>query len=140
VVACGTGAATAACSEDGRVWHSSWWQDPQGGHQLGVKALHAVYRTELRIEPPTLLTEAVLRHFGQSSIEDVLHLFTTRGVAPPSKGKVSSLSRVLLDLAHDGDPAAVRILQEHGIHLGDYALIAARMVGIEGEPFTLVLT
>jgi N-acetylglucosamine kinase-like BadF-type ATPase len=140
VVACGTGAATAARSEDGRVWHTSWWQDPQGSHQLGMKALHAVYRAELGIEPPTLLTEVVLGHFGLNSVEEVLYLFTARGGERPTNWKVSSLSRALLDLAHDGDLAAVRIVQEHGIHLGDYALAAARMVGIESAPFTLVLT
>ena len=26
---------------DGRYWHSSWWQEPQGAEQLGEKALRA---------------------------------------------------------------------------------------------------
>ncbi len=140
VVACGTGAATAASSAEGHVWHSSWWQDPQGGHQLGVKALHAVYRAELGIDPPTRLTEAVLRHFGQQSVEDVLHVFTSRSGERPPRSNISGLSRSLLDLAHDGDPTAFRIVQEHGEHLGDYALTAARMAGILDMAFTLVLT
>jgi N-acetylglucosamine kinase-like BadF-type ATPase len=61
-VACGTGAAIAARSPAGRVWHTSWWQEPQGAHQLGVRALRAVYRADLGIGPPTTLTAAVLRH------------------------------------------------------------------------------
>src|SRR5687768_5078672 len=51
VVVCGTGTATAARSAQGRRWHSSWWQDAQGAHHLGSKALTAVYRAELGIDP-----------------------------------------------------------------------------------------
>jgi N-acetylglucosamine kinase-like BadF-type ATPase len=142
VVVCGTGAATAARGADGTVWHNSWWQDPQGGHQLGSKTLSAVYRAELGIEPPTALKAAVLEHFGQESVEGVLRLFTTRsafhGGGPPG-GQVSGLARVLLDAAAKGDNTARNIVREHGESLGDYALAAARRVGILDMPFTLAL-
>src|SRR5947209_15677230 len=47
-VVCGTGAATGARGPDGRVWHSSFWQDEtQGSYQLSQKALYAVCRSEL---------------------------------------------------------------------------------------------
>lgn len=139
-VACGTGAATASRSADGRVWHSSWWQDTQGAHQLGMKTLQAVYRAELGMDPPTALTESVLRHFEQKRVEGVLHLFTARGVTRPSNAKISRLSRALLDAAGAGDVTAQRIAREHGAALGEYALVAARQVGIEGTQFTLALT
>lgn len=139
-VACGTGAAIASRSPEGRIWHNSWWQQPQGGHQLGTKALDAVYRAELGINPPTALTQAVLRHFEQKTVEDVLHLLTARGGAHPTKRKVNTLGRVLLDVAQAGDEVARSIVVGHGAALGDYALAAARRVGIEGIPFTLVLT
>ncbi|HEX8597629.1 MAG TPA: BadF/BadG/BcrA/BcrD ATPase family protein [Chloroflexia bacterium] len=140
VVACGTGAATASRSEDGRVWHSSWWQDPQGAHHMGMKTLQAVYRAQLGIDPPTLLTESVLRHFEQESVEGVLHLFMSRVEERPPSARVSQLSRVLLDAVEAGDLTARRIVEEHAEALGDYALAAARQVGIEGSPFTLALT
>ena len=34
---------------------------------------------------------------------------------------------------------ARQIVQEHGRALGDYAVVAARLVGLEGTPFSLVL-
>jgi N-acetylglucosamine kinase-like BadF-type ATPase len=139
-VVCGTGAAIAARSAEGHVWHTSWWQEPQGGHQLGVKTLRAVYRADLGIDAPTRLTQVVLRYFEQESVEEVLHLCTARGGEHPSKLKISGLARLLMDIAHDGDPTALRIVEEHGASLGDYALAAARRVGIEGAPFTLALT
>ena len=140
VVVCGTGAATAARSTDGRVWHSSWWQDPQGAHHLGEQTLRAVYRAEIGVDPPTALSEAVLGHFGQSSIEDVLHILTARGSDHPARRKVAGLARVLLDVAESGDLAAREIVGRHGASLGDYALAAARQVGIGSVSFALVLS
>ncbi len=139
-VACGTGAAIAARAPDGRVWHTSWWQEPQGAHQLGVRALRAVYRADLGIGPPTTLTAAVLRHFEQDTVEEVLHLFTVRGGIHPPDARVSLLARALLDAAQAGDPVAREIAHAQGVALGDYALAAARRVGIADLPFTLVLT
>jgi N-acetylglucosamine kinase-like BadF-type ATPase len=66
----------------------------------------------------------------------VLHAFTARGVTPPNVGR---LARLLLDEADRGDRTARRIAVEHGQALGDYALVAARQVGILDVPFTLVL-
>jgi N-acetylglucosamine kinase-like BadF-type ATPase len=139
-VACGTGAAIAARAADGRVWHTSWWQESLGAHQLGTRTLRAVYRAELGIDPPTALTAAVLRHFEQETVEGVLHLFTAYGGQPPPQARVALLARVLLDAAQAGDPVAQRIAEAQGTALGDYALAAARRVGIEHAPFTLVLT
>ena len=137
VVVCGTGAAIGARAADGRLWHSSFWQEPQGGRELGFKTLRAVYRAELGIDPPTMLTARVLAFFGQPSVEALLHRFTAREGTPP--GEVSGLARVLLDTAQEGDATARRIVRCHGAALGDYALAAARRVGIEATPFTLVL-
>jgi len=137
-VACGTGAATGARAPDGRVWHTSFWQEWQGGHELGKKTLRAVYRAELGIDPPTTLTRRVLDFYGQRGVEDVLRLFTVREGAPPRD--VYRLAPLLMDEARRGDSAARRIVREQGAGLGDYALAAARRVGIEGTPFTLVLT
>lgn len=137
VIACGTGTATAARSADGQVWHSSWWQEPQGSEQLASKALWAVYRAELGIDPPTALKRAVLGYYGKERVEDVLYLFMARlGAAPFRPG---GLARILLDNAQDGDPAARRIVLDHGAALGDYANAAARQVGIAGTDFNLVL-
>jgi N-acetylglucosamine kinase-like BadF-type ATPase len=136
-VVCGTGAATGARGPDGRTWHASFWQEPQGAEHLARKALRAVYRTALGIDPPTALTPAVLAYFGQASVEEVLHLCTARIGSPPAN--LPGLARVLLDVAEDGDPTARRLIEEHGAALGDYALAAARQVGIAAEPFPLVL-
>jgi N-acetylglucosamine kinase-like BadF-type ATPase len=137
VVVCGTGAATGARAPDGQIWHSSFWQEPQGGLELSRKALAAVFRAELGIDPPTALTAAVLDFLGQPSIAEALHALTARNGARPKQARY--VVRMLLDVAERGDATARQIVCEHGAALGDYALVAARQVGIAALPFTLVL-
>jgi N-acetylglucosamine kinase-like BadF-type ATPase len=138
VIACGTGTAIGARSPAGLVWHTSHWQEPHGSRHLADKTLRAVYRAELGIDPETSLTRRVLDFFQQRSVEDVLHLFTARLSRRPAN--TDGLARVLLDEASADDATARRMVAEHGAALGDYALAAARRVGIEGTPFPLVLT
>jgi len=139
-VVCGTGAATGARGRDGRVWHSSFWQvGPEGSAQLSKKTLQAVFRSDLGLEPPTTLTERVLRYFGHETVEDVLHYLSARVQQTTYSYHSGSLTPLLLDEAEAGDDVARRIVQEHGRALGDIALVAARRVGIEGTAFPLVL-
>ncbi|MGZ6364300.1 MAG: N-acetylglucosamine kinase, partial [Ktedonobacterales bacterium] len=137
-IVCGTGVATGARSADGRVWHSSFWQDEaQGSSHLGQKTLFAIYRAELGIGPPTSLTARVLRFFDVASVEDVLHLFHSR--LHPAPVTVDRLTPILLDEAHAGDAVALHVVREHGAALGNIALAAAHKVGLEGSVFPLVL-
>jgi N-acetylglucosamine kinase-like BadF-type ATPase len=138
VVACGTGAAVGARGRDGRFWHSSFWQQTQGADELGRRALQTVYRAELGIDPPTLLTERILNVYGARSVEQLLHQLTGRD--RPRSEKRRQLVRVLFDAAEAGDAVSRRILVAHGESLGDYAIAAASKVKLLEEPFTLALT
>ena len=137
-VICGTGGATGARGPDGRNWHSSMWQDQvQGSFAMSRKAFDAVIRSELGIEPSTTLKQRFLDYFGLDSVEEMLHLYTGR-VQRPEK-QIDGLMPILLDEAEAGDVVARQIVQEHGRALGNYAVVAARLVGLEGTPFSLVL-
>lgn len=137
-VVCGTGAATGARASDGRLWHSSYWQDEwHGSTHLGQKTLFAVYRSALGLEPPTTLTSRVLAHFGAPTVEDVLHRFHNRHHAAPEG--IGNLAPILLDEADAGDSVSLHIIQEHGAGLGGIALVAMRKVGIEHDDVPLVL-
>ncbi len=136
-VICGTGTATGARAADGRVWHTSFWQEPHGSRQLAEKTLVAVNRAALGVDPPTVLTERTLALLGMPTVEALLHQRTGRDLERPAR--IQRLARILFDTASDGDPTARQIVINHGRALGDYALIAARQVGIADTPFTLVL-
>jgi N-acetylglucosamine kinase-like BadF-type ATPase len=137
-VACGTGTAIGARNSDGRLWHSSFWQEPQGAEELSERALLAVYRAELGIDPPTVLTERILEAGGARSVEEILHSLTARDIPRPEIRR--QLVRPLFDAADAGDATARRIVISHGKALGEYAIAAARQVGLLEVPFTLVLT
>ena len=136
-VVCGTGGATAARRVDGRSWHTSFWQGAGGGLDLARKALRALYRADLGIDPPTALTPAVLAAVAVDSVEAILHQATA--LDGPGLTDLAGLAPVLLTVADDGDPTARRIVAAHGDELGEYALAAARRVGLAGQPVHLVL-
>jgi len=136
VVVSGVGTGTAARGSNGRVWHSSHWQQPQGARQLGEQALAAVVRTELGIDPQTGLTARILAESKASSVEVLLHRFTSR----VDRADVAALAPTLLDLAETGDPTAARLVQDHGAAIGVWAAAAARQVGIQDMPFPFALT
>lgn len=138
-VICGTGAATGARGPDGRTWASCRWQDQTGGAaHLGLLALDAVYRSEIGIESPTSLTPRFLRFFGVENVEDILYLFTSR--LKRTTKSPALLAPMVLDEAHLSDSVARTIVLEHGRAIGNYALAAARLVGLEGTPFRLILS
>ncbi|HET9614486.1 MAG TPA: BadF/BadG/BcrA/BcrD ATPase family protein [Candidatus Limnocylindrales bacterium] len=142
VVVTGTGTATGARGRDGRTWHSGFWQEVQGAHELGVRAIQAIVRAELGIDPPTRLTAAVVAAAGEHDVGAVLHRLSRRRVATDgARWDPAVLAPVLLGLADDGDPTAGAIVDRHGRALGAMALAAARQVGIgPDDPFDLALT
>lgn len=135
-IVCGTGAAVGARGGNS-VWHSSFWQEPTGGFELGERALRAAYRAELGLAPRTRLMDMVLQHCSYPSIEALLHGMTARSTR--ARRRTDGLSRLLLDAAALGDEAAVEEVNRAAQILVDYAWVAARKVGLGADPFPVVL-
>ncbi|WP_309571695.1 BadF/BadG/BcrA/BcrD ATPase family protein [Deinococcus sp.] len=129
-VVCGTSSGTAARAPDGGTWHSSYWQEPEGAEDLARQALRAVYRAHLGIDPPTTLSARALALFGCPDVAALLHRMTARTQRPVKN--LGRLARALLDEAESGDATSQRIALRHGEALGEYALAAARQVGLHG--------
>jgi N-acetylglucosamine kinase-like BadF-type ATPase len=136
-VVCGTGGAIGARSPEGRQWHGSNWLESFGAELLARDMLRAVFRAELAIDPPTTLTGRALSIFNTDSVEEILHLTTTRD--SPVRPDRRRLVQALLEEAHAGDAAARRVVETHASRIADYALVATRQVGLHGRPFRLVL-
>jgi len=131
VIVCGTGTATGARGPDGTTWHTSFWQLPQGARELGIRALHAVYRAGLGTDRATILTERLLAAAGFADVEALLHHGTARSVI--SRPDAATYASVLLDAAEDGDAVARDIVRAHGVELAKTAVAAGRRVGIERD-------
>jgi N-acetylglucosamine kinase-like BadF-type ATPase len=138
VVVCGTGVATGARGTNGQSWHASFWQDANGASEMGPRALWAICRAELGIDPPTDMKARALALFNEPSVESLLHHLTSRQSAEEAS-RIGLLAPVLLDAADDDDETASTIVCDLGNRLGDYAVVAARKVGIIDTPFHLVL-
>lgn len=130
-VIAGTGPAIAARGPRGVEFSASWWiQDSLGGVGLGDAAFRAVVRAEIGLEPATDLTERLLDVFDCPDVTALLELFTRRVDARPGTDKRLA-ARSVLAAADDGDPAAVRIIEEHGRLFAEYTVAAARRAGFD---------
>ena len=136
-IICGTHAACAAKNAAGDVWHNSFWQMVGGGHDLGNAALKAVYMADLDIAPQTSLTAAILHRFEAASPADLLHQRTALFHEPAESA--AELAPLVLEHAELGDPVAHGIVERQGHELARFGIAAAKKVGIEGQPFDLVL-
>lgn len=138
-VAAGTYNAVAARRADGRTFHIGFWPDQAGGHELGWKALKAVYREGLGVGPATALTPTILATYDAVDVIALMHAFTRRD-RPRSLREVRDLAPVLLDAAEAGDAVARAIVSESGEILGQQARACAERAGLLLEGATLVLT
>lgn len=139
-VVCGTGGAVGARGPDGHVWHASFWLTVGGSFDLSHRAFEAVIMAELGLGAPTILKRHVLDLFGLASVEEVLHLRTSRETKAEGNPRIDGLTPLLLDAADEGDEVARHVVREHGRKLGGFATVAARRVGVEHTPFTLVMS
>lgn len=137
-IVCGTYTATAARAEDGTTWHAGFWQEPSGARELGRLALHAVYRADLGIGPPTRLSAAVLTTLGMHRIDEVVHHLSARRTAA-TRPDLAALAKPLLTAAEEGDPVAQDLVHRHGEMLGAYGVAAARRVRLRAPAHDLVL-
>jgi N-acetylglucosamine kinase-like BadF-type ATPase len=137
-IVCGTYAAVVGRATGGASWSGSFWQEPCGALAVAQQVLHATYRADLGIDPPTGLTSRVLEYFGLESVGLVVHHLTSRGDRARRRS-IAGLARVLLDEADAGDAAALHIVANHGRLLAEYGSAAARQVGLAGRDHTVVL-
>jgi N-acetylglucosamine kinase-like BadF-type ATPase len=136
-VVCGTGGCVGARSPEGQAWHSSWWGLDTGGGAIGSAGLGAVFAAEMSMAPETSLRRAALELFDAETVEDLLFSFTRRHGRPPAQR--AWFAQAVLREASAGDAVAREIVSEQGRRLGDVARAGARVVGLEGRPFPLVL-
>jgi N-acetylglucosamine kinase-like BadF-type ATPase len=138
-ITCGTGVAIGARNHDGREWYLGNWTVAIGGYELGKQALTAIYEAHLGLGPQTSLTTGVLNFFDADSAENVLHYCTARNTDRHWSHQ-AKLAPIVLDEAASGDAVALAIVEAAGQRDARVAAMAARSVGLDDEPFRLVLS
>ena len=136
-IVCGTGAGCAARSHTGRQWHAGFWQQGGGASELSRAALQAIYRAELGADQETALAGQILQRFGEKSVPALLHRQTALMHEPLPD--IPLLASLVLDVAAAGDTVAQTIVRDQARGLAETAMAAARQVGIDGQPYDLVL-
>jgi len=136
MVYAGTGTHTYGFNERGEETRVGGWghiiDDEGGAYDIGRQALKRAFRAEDGRNPPTMLREKLLRHFGCTTLAGVRNaIYDTDGFDRP---QIAALSRLVGEAAAEGDNASVEILQTAGETLGRTAVVAARKIDWDEKP------
>ncbi|MGO9095374.1 MAG: BadF/BadG/BcrA/BcrD ATPase family protein [Bryobacteraceae bacterium] len=93
--------------------------DEGGAFSIVRQALRAALRHEEGWGPPTELRQALLEATGAASANDLLHRFYTAEFTRP---RIASYAKLVDEVARQGDPVALEILQEAARQLSVIAL------------------
>ena len=112
-VVAGTGSHIYGQDPEGHTARAGGWGyilgDEGSGYAIGLAGLRAVVRAVDRRDPPTMLTQAILAHWGLGDLGELV-----QRVYDPAHGRlqIAELSAVVQQCALDGDAVAQRIVAE----------------------------
>lgn len=140
----GTGTIAAGIDVNGRQLQVGglgfFGGDEAGGTHLGQMVFRKVYDHVFRLGPATELTPRLFQTMGLTSEEELAPLWLKDLLNSADKKKVDTLSRLLFEVAEEGDPVARELL----VHTGD--ILAHTVGGVvqqlnwpENEPLEVVL-
>ena len=136
VVIAGTGSIAYGCLADGSKFRIGGWGhlvgDDGSGYYIGKEAVRAALRAHDGIEQPAPLYGKIMKHFNIGSMPDVIPI-----VYSSNKTTLSNLAPIVIESAKDGDPAAVRILENSARYLAE--LIEAALVQFNEPNVPVVL-
>jgi N-acetylglucosamine kinase-like BadF-type ATPase len=110
--------------------------DEGSGFWIGRAALRAVLREADRRGPRTALTPLLLRHFGVSEAQSLIHEVYQNKLTPSAIG---ALAQCVQAAFTEGDQAATGILRGAADELEAFGVSVARRLTLEAEPFAFIL-
>jgi N-acetylglucosamine kinase-like BadF-type ATPase len=110
--------------------------DEGSGYWIGRAALRAVLREADRRGPRTMLTSLLLRHFGVTEAQNLIHEVYQNKVRPAAIG---ALAQCVQEAFGTGDEAATGILRAAADELQASGVSVARRLGLDREPFVFIL-
>ncbi|MEM8815999.1 MAG: BadF/BadG/BcrA/BcrD ATPase family protein [Pseudomonadota bacterium] len=131
----GTGTVAGSIDRDGerriRGGWGYWFGDQGSGFDLGRRALAAVSKAADGVGPGTLLTERILAYVGASAPRSILEHLDRRG---DTRREIAACARVALDVADEGDPVALGILEDSASEAALLLHVTADRPGMGDRP------
>ena len=141
VIISGTGSISYGRNKAGEAARAGGWGyvlgDEGSGYWIGRAALRAVLRESDQRGPKTALTPLLLRHFGVSQAQNLLHEVYHTNLKPSAIG---ALAECVQQAFGEGDEAAIGILRGAADELEGSGLSVARRLGLVGQSFTFLLS
>jgi len=110
--------------------------DEGSGYWIGRAALRAVLREADRRGPRTALTPLLLRHFGVSEAQNLIHEVYQNKLRPSAIGALAECVQAAFS---QGDQAATGILRAAADELEASGVGVAKRLALGGEPFAFIL-
>ena len=141
VVISGTGSISYGRNAAGEAARSGGWGyvlgDEGSGYWIGRAALRAVLRESDRRGPRTALSGLLLRHFGVTHAQGLIHEVYNANLKPAAIG---ALAQCVQAAFSEGDGVATGILRAAAGELEAGALSVARRLDLIGQPFVFILS
>ncbi|MHA6533645.1 N-acetylglucosamine kinase [Paenibacillus sp. BAC0078] len=139
LVISGTGSICYGYSPDGSCTRTGGWGhilgDEGSGYQIGLLTLKAVMRSYDGVQPPTAMTDMIMKQHGLTVISDLKGY-----IYNPShtKAEIAEFSKICIAAAEAGDEAALTILTGEAEALSNTAnALLRRSPGLAGLPVVL---
>src|SRR5687767_10159266 len=141
VIIAGTGSIACGRNEAGEAARAGGWGyvlgDEGSGYWIGRAALRAVLRESDQRGPKTALTPLLLRHFGVTQAQNLLHEVYHSNLRPSAIGALAQCVQQAFSAA---DEVAIGILRAAADELEGSGMSVARRLGLIGKPITYVLS
>ena len=138
VICAGTGLNVAVRLTTGPHFiYNNYIEDmDQGAKALGMRALRAVFLSEIGALPPTTLTETALAFFGLDRVERLLLAWQRQQLSKP----IQDFSPLLFAAAEKSDRLALDILYQFALSVSRYPIAAIQKHGADREEIDVVLS
>jgi N-acetylglucosamine kinase-like BadF-type ATPase len=140
VVISGTGSISYGRDANGHAARSGGWGyvlgDEGSGYWIGRAALRAVLREADKRAPATALTGLLLKHFGVTEAQGLIHHVYNTNLKPAA---IAALATCVQSAFSQGDQVAIGILRGAANELEASALSVARRLELIGQPFAFIL-
>jgi N-acetylglucosamine kinase-like BadF-type ATPase len=107
-----------------------------GGNGLGRRALQAVFNADIGLGEKTVLTDCLLKYFGEDDLEKLLFKYKKNILTRPLK----DISFLLFKVAKEGDSVSLKIIKDFATAISRYTAAGINKYKLSDKVIDVVLT